>query len=471
MIFVGKRRFRATMSHQSLEEALQAAESPVEMLRNSQIGPYAFPGTAEFTNWMDEQRAWRETCVLFEQSFHMTDLYIEGPAALRLLSDFGVNNFETFEVNKAKQFVACNHDGYVIGDAILFYLDEDRFNLVGRPTAHNWVHYQAETRGYDVTLERDERLAANPAGRRKLFRYQVQGPNALELLEEVTGGPLPEIRFFNMTEFSIAGQATRALRHGMAGQPGYELFGPWEYADKVRDAIVEAGYAYGLRQVGSRTYATNTLESGWIPSPCPAIYDSAEMKGYREWLPASGYEGMASIGGSFYSEDISDYYLTPYDLGYGRFVDLNHEFVGREALAKMANDPRREKVTLVWNGEDVTRVIGSLFQDGDIAKHIDLPLSNYATLQYDRVSKDGGTVGISTYTGYSYNERAMLSLACIDVEHSEPGTEVTVVWGEEGGGTSKPTVERHVQTEIRATVAPAPIAEFARTAYRGSSAE
>jgi len=62
------------MSHQSLEEVLQAAESPVEMLRNSQIGPYAFPGTAEFTNWRDEQRAWRETCVLFEQSYHMTDL-------------------------------------------------------------------------------------------------------------------------------------------------------------------------------------------------------------------------------------------------------------------------------------------------------------------------------------------------------------------------------------------------------------
>jgi vanillate/3-O-methylgallate O-demethylase len=180
---------------------------------------------------------------------------------------------------------------------------------------------------------------------------------------------------------------------------------------------------------------------------------------------------MASIGGSFYSHDITDYYLTPHDLGYGRFVDLNHEFVGREALAKMADYPRREKVTLVWNSEDAVRVIGSLFQDGDIAKHIDLPLSNYATLQYDRVSKVGGTVGISTYTGYSYNERAMLSLACIDIEYGEPGTEVTVVWGEEGGGTSKPTVERHVQTEIRATVAPAPIAEFARTAYRGSSAE
>jgi hypothetical protein len=64
---VGKGRFRATMTHRSLEETLQAAESPVEMLRNSHIGPHAFPGTAEFTNWRDEQRAWRKACVLFVQ--------------------------------------------------------------------------------------------------------------------------------------------------------------------------------------------------------------------------------------------------------------------------------------------------------------------------------------------------------------------------------------------------------------------
>ena len=41
------------------------------------------------------------------------------------------------------------------------------------------------------------------------------------------------------------------------------------------------------------------------------------MKAYREWLPANGYEGTGSLGGSFYSDDIADYYLTPYDLGYG----------------------------------------------------------------------------------------------------------------------------------------------------------
>ena len=49
----------------------------------------------------------------------------------------GINTVKSFTVDKAKHFVACNYDGYVIGDAILFYLDENRFNLVGRPPAHN----------------------------------------------------------------------------------------------------------------------------------------------------------------------------------------------------------------------------------------------------------------------------------------------------------------------------------------------
>jgi len=176
---------------------------------------------------------------------------------------------------------------------------------------------------------------------------------------------------------------------------------------------------------------------------------------------------MASLGGSFDSRDITDYYLTPYDLGYGAFVKFDHDFVGRAALEKMAANPRRKKVTLVWNGEDVTRTLGSLFNStGDIDKYIDLPLANYATLPFDTVLADGKMIGLSTYTGYIYNERAMLSLASIDVAHSEPGTQVTVVWGEAARGSAKPTVERHGQVRIRATVQPAPISEVARVAYR-----
>ncbi len=455
------------MSQQSLADVLAVAASPVELLRNSQIGPYAFPVVRnEFTNWRDEQRSWRETCALFDQSHHMTDLYVKGPDALRLFSTLGVNTFANFRVNQAKQFVACNYDGFVIGDAILFYLGEDSFNLVGRPPAANWVQYHAEAGGYKVECERDERSAANH-GQRKAYRFQVQGPLAQKVMERASGSPAPEIRFFHMDKFKIAGREVRALRHGMVGSPGWELFGPWQDGEAVRDAIVAAGKEFGLRQVGARTYPTSCLESGWIPSPMPAIYTGSQLNSYRQWLTSRSYEAMASLGGSFYSDDIEDYYLTPWDLGYGQLVKFDHDFIGRGALEKMASNRNRAKVTLVWNGEDVARAFRSLSdRSGDIIKYIDLPLANYATLPYDKVLKSGRTVGISTYTGYTYNERAMISLAMVDREFSEPGREVTLVWGEEHGGSAKPTVERHVQIEIRATVAPAPFAEVARTAYR-----
>ncbi len=453
------------MSQRSLEDAIAAAGSAVELARHSQIGPYVYPAVpAEFTNWREEQVSWRETCALFDQSHHMTDLYVEGPDLIRLLSDVGVNSFANFAVNKAKQFVACNPDGYVIGDGILFFLDENRVSLVGRPSAHNWLAYHAETGGYDVTLERDERTAVNPTGKRKLYRFQVQGPTALDVLQKATGGPLPEIKFFNMGELTIAGHTVRALHHGMSGAPGMELFGPWEQREDVRAAIVAAGGDFGLRQVGARVYATNTLESGWIPCPLPAVFSGDELRPYREWLPANGYEATGSLGGSFYSDKIEDYYLTPYELGYGSFVKFDHDFIGREALEAMAETQTRRKVTLAWNGEDVARAIGTLFEKGNAAKYIDFPLSNYSTWPNDRLMSGDHMVGVSTFSGYSYNERSFLSLAIVDSD-VELGNEVVLVWGEEGGGSRKPVVEPHSQVEIRAIVSPCPYSEVARTSY------
>ena len=195
---------------------------------------------------------------------------VEGPDVIRLLSDLGVNTFGNAAVNKAKQFVACNHDGYVIGDGILFSLDENRVSLVGGPSAHNWVQYHAETGG--------------------------------------------------------------------------------------------------LRR------------------------------------------------------------------------------------------------TLAWNGEDVARAMGSMFEQGDPVKYIDFPLSNYATWPYDKVLRDDDLVGISSFSGYSYNERSFLSLAMVDVD-VEVGTEVTLVWGEAGGGSSKPVVERHRKAVIRAIVSPCPYSEVVRSTY------
>ena len=131
----------------------------------------------------------------------------------------------------------------------------------------------------------------------------------------------------------------------------------------------------------------------------------------------------------------------------------------------MADGEHRTKVTLVLNDEDVTRTIGMMFQDSDRAKFIEWPNAVYAMHQYDDVTVDGETVGVSTWVCYSANEGKLLTLAILDAEHAEPGTEVTLVWGEEGGGTAKPTVEPHVQTEMRAVVAPVPIVGAVRSSY------
>ena len=211
------------MSHKNLQEAIQAAKNPVNMLRNSQIGPYAFPVVpSEFTNWRDEQRSWRETCALFDQSHHMTDLYVEGPDALKVFADLGINTFNNFRVDTAKQFVACNHDGYVIGDAILFHLEPNKFNLVGRPPALNWVQFHVETGGYNAKAERDERSFVNRTGGRKVYRYQVQGPNAAKVMAKATGKPMPDIKFFNMsTVDDRRPQSPRAApRHGRPARLG-----------------------------------------------------------------------------------------------------------------------------------------------------------------------------------------------------------------------------------------------------------
>ncbi|MEU0929105.1 aminomethyl transferase family protein [Streptomyces malaysiensis] len=451
------------MTSESLATAIARVGNPVDLLRNTAARAHTFPVAPEFTNWRSEQRAWAESCALLDQSHHMVDLFLQGPDALRLLSDLGVNTFNNFGVNKAKQFVAVNPDGQLIGDAILFHLEEELFDLVGHPMVLDWVLFHLDRGDYKVTAERDENSAVRTDGPPKFYRYELQGPTAAAVLEQATQQPLPETKFFTMADFTIAGNTVRGLRHGMAGQPGFELFGPWEEGEAVLAALLAAGKDHGLVRAGAKAYSTANLESGWVPAPIPAIFgDDPLLKEYREWLPASA---IGAIGGSVDSDDIADYYLTPYDIGYDRTVKFDHDFIGRAALEELAKNPPRTKVTLVWNNDDVTAALGSLLGEGPGAKYFDLPKIRYALHQEDRVLVDGERIGISLDCGYIANERAMVSLATIAKEHAEPGTEVTVVWGEHPR-SAKPQVEDHKQWEIRAIVAPVPFVQFARTNYR-----
>ena len=169
--------------HANLESVLQAHGDPVSMLRNSKIGAYVYPVVpSEFYNWRDEQRAWRETAVLFDQSHHMAEFTARGRDALKLMSQCTINSFTGFAPGKAKQMVPCTPDGYVIGDGILFYVAPEELLFVGRAPTVNWLQFQAETVGHDVEFIRDDRSPSHPRGKavhRRHYRFQVKGPNCV----------------------------------------------------------------------------------------------------------------------------------------------------------------------------------------------------------------------------------------------------------------------------------------------------
>lgn len=425
----------------------------------------------EFTTWRDEQWAWRNTIAVHDQSYHMCSTHVRGRDALAFTQHLSVNSFQNFEVGAAKQLVCCSPEGFLIGDAILYRLGETDFLVVGNPATTEWVEYNAGALGFEVTVESDPMWTLNPAKKREFYRFQVEGPRAWELLEELNGGALPEIKFFKSAQLRLGKHLVRGMRHSMGGMPGLELSGPWEEYVDVKRLLQSAGRKYGLRMVGSIAYFTTVIESGWWAVPVPAVYTGEGTKAYREAMSARSASLRMSLGGSFYSPAIEDYYLTPYDVNYAHIIKFDHDFIGRAALEAIKDKPHRRKVTLVWNADDVLSVVQSQFEEsaGEKPLPITMPLAAIARMHYDKVTdREGRMIGVSTYPGYTVNERAMMSIASIEVAHAEPGTEVVLIWGEDGGGArSAGNLEPHRQVKIRATVAPSPISRAAQS-YRSA---
>ena len=283
----------------------------------------------------------------------MTDLYVEGPDALKVFSDLGVNSFKNFKVNQAKQFVACNHDGYVIGDAILFYLDDNKLSLVGRPSASigcSTTSKPAATRRQPSETSGPPSTRARESSSDTRCRARTRSRSWRKSL----GKPAPDIRFFNMDVITIAGRDVHALRHGMVGQPGWELFGPWEHGEAVRDAIV-AGRP-GVRDSASRREN--------LPDELPRIgLDSFAASGglcrrRDEAVPAvAEREELRSHGVARRQLLLQRHHRLLPDAVRSRLRTVRQVRPRfrrtRRRSRKWPSSPKRKKVTLVWNGEDI----------------------------------------------------------------------------------------------------------------------
>ncbi|HWH26908.1 MAG TPA: hypothetical protein VNT53_09710 [Pseudolysinimonas sp.] len=466
------------MSTQTLATWLAQYETPVHALRKvanfplENIGP---GGEGEYlpehSNWRLEQRAWRESVALLDLSFHMTILRLKGPDALRLLEDNSVNNWEGFEIGNAKQIVSITPDGWMLGEGIVHKKAEDSYELTPDLALFDWLRFQIEKGGYDVEYSSYYPGVTTP----ERYRFEVQGPDAFKLLAKVTDADLEAVKFFHGLDFEIAGHKVHGIRHGMAGQPGLEFEGPWEERHEVRQIIVDAGEEFGLRQVGYFAYFTASIDSGYTWVKIPAIYSGEAMREFREWveLPEDPEAfGMVSMGGSYDPANIEDYYFTPYDLGFGRTVSKRRDFRGKAALEKNVADRKaRTKVTLVWDADSFAEATKGLVTpvDGLTTLPISPLIANYAGAQLDAVQHDGKTVGVAWQSGFMASDKVFATVAIVDEEFGEPGTELTLLWGD-SRVFPRQDLEEHRQFPIKVTVAPAPWASYARDGYRSDLA-
>ena len=392
----------------------------------------------EYAGWVDECMSWKRTCYIGDWSPLSNKFLVKGRDALKFFSNIVVNSLAKFEIGQAKHMIMCNRSGKIVCEGISMRLAEDEIIFTSGPVF--WPGFMFAKGGYDAT--------ATQLGEVQFIK-QVQGPNALYVLEKATGESLRDIGFMRFRKTQIGNRPFYILRQGMSGELGYELHGSSEHAVAIHQAILDAGEEFGISRLGGRTKMINHVEA-CFPTPTvdfvPAIYEEKE---YLDWKRSVSphFTGRTPPGsGSFVASDVSAYFRSPVELGWSKNIKFDHDFVGREALAAEVANPKRTMVTLVWNSEDVIDVYASLFREGDPYEVMELPRNGLGRIWADKVMSDGTLVGVTTSRCYSYFSRKMISLCTIDVAQSKPGNEVTVIWGRPGG----------TQKHVRATVAPAP---------------
>ena len=206
----------AVVAEQNLEAALQKAGNPVDMLRNSQIGrmrsPWCLPNsrTGETSKRPGEHVRALRSVASHDRPLHRGPGRAQGALRSRRQQLREVQS-ESGQAVRRLQLRRLRHRRR---DPLLPRAD-NKLSLVGRPSSLNWVQYHIETGKYKATAERDERSFVNK-GTRRFFRYQVQGPHALKVMEKVLGKPAPghQVLQHERHLHRRARRARAASRHG-----------------------------------------------------------------------------------------------------------------------------------------------------------------------------------------------------------------------------------------------------------------
>ncbi len=209
----------------------------------------------EYSGIIDEHMTVRKQVGVFDVS-HMGEFLVEGPRALDLINKISSNDPRTLVPGKAQYTCFPNGKGGIVDDLLVYCLSESRYMMVVNASNiqkdWNWVNQQNQV-GAGLKNVSDE-----------ISQLAVQGPEALPLLQKLTGVCLPEVSYYSFLTGVIAGVENVIISAtGYTGAGGFELYFPNRYAEKIWNALFDAGKEYSLKPIGLGARDTLRLEMGY----------------------------------------------------------------------------------------------------------------------------------------------------------------------------------------------------------------
>ena len=403
-----------------------------------QFGPAVVP--YEFSGPRDEYLACRRSAWL-GSALNTTPIYdVTGPDAEILFNKVCVNkDFRLMKVGNSKHALICNDKGQMLADGVIMKLDDNLFRTYWMAPV---LQYYVMTCGLDVKGEYkvDE------------FFLQLDGPKSLEILEEATQSDLHDVKFAHNTKRSIAGKPVVIHRLGMSGALAYEIHGNSSDVEEVYDVLRGLLFQNDGRLQGFRNYCTiNHTPAGYPNQNVHFIYPYYTSGEGLAKFAEQVHPNESVIGSA--SDDKENAYCTPYDVGWGYLVNFDHDFIGKEALLKLKENPPYKMVTLEWNADDVAEIFKSQFMGADTPMYDPIEyfsgfddMSQMFAVRADYVLDGERKIGVATGKTYAYYEHKMISLAKIEPGYAVEGTRVDVLWGSPS----------YPQKRIRAVVAQFP---------------
>lgn len=363
-----------------------------------------------YDSWEKEELSWYDNSYLHAGLNPFMFYDIKGIEYIQLLNDVSVSTFNKFPVGKARHTILCNQEGKIIIDGIVLRRSDDEFISMCLPDPKmlnqmvgNKYHFESK----NTAIER--------------FFFQLCGPRSLEIVEAATRQDLHDIKFMYTKDAKINGKDVFILRTGMAGTLGYEVHGKVEDAVMVYNTLLEVGKKFEITPLGRHGYRNCHVE-GSIPQ-LMETYTSPAVEKPR-------------ITGSL-SPDDDLIYRSPIDLGWEKMINFSHDFPGKEALKAEMERHHNAMVHLIWDPDDVVKVIRAAFEKDyccdtlDMVEDYDYVRDNLA-MRFDEVYDGDKMIGAASGRMLSAKTREMLSICTIDQDYAIEGKIVEVLWGTPG---------------------------------------